>query len=372
MQIMKNQRFKMAVRLLTCLLILAAVAVQRNGSLFGHDFAATPQEDAAADSPIMATEDGAIIYSATIAKDIKGYGGSIPLQITVKDGKIAEIVPEKNAETPDFFTKVETEVIPKWIGVPVDDVAATDVDAVTGATLSSNAVNATVKASIAYAAKELGNLDSVSHNNSGAGQLFTVKNVAALIVILMAMILPLFVHNNRYRYLQLAINVVVLGFWCATFLSYSLMVNYLSNGVNLIMALPWILMLVSAFIYPYFGKKSHYCAWICPLGSLQELAGKSVKYKLKLPPSVAKGLACLQEWLWMALMFVMCAGIYFSWMDYELFSAFLFRQAGTGILIATGVFILLSFVVPRPYCRFVCPTGCLFQISQNTDQSNKE
>lgn len=361
---MTFQRIKMMVRLLTCLLMLAAVAVQRNGTLLGHDF--SKAETVVSDSetgPMVMDGDKMVINSAAIVKDVKGYGGNIPLEITVVDNKIADIKPGKNAESPEFFGKVEKELLPKWIGVPLEDAVNMKVDGVTGATLSSNATNATIRTAAAYAVKEMG--DSHIDDIADATPIFTVKNIAALIVILLAMTLPLFIHNKYYRYFQLGLNVVVLGFWCGTFLSYTVFVNYLSSGVNILVALPWLLMLVAAFIYPYFGKKSHYCRWICPLGSLQELAGKSVKYKLKISPKTLKALTKFHDWLWVALMFIMCAGIYSSWMDYELFTAFLFRQASIGVLIAAALFILLSFVVVRPYCRFICPTGCLFQIAQN-------
>lgn len=357
----------MAIRLLTCLMILSAVAIQRNGSLLGHDFAPIAAEDVSVDSPVMNTSDGIIINTAGLTEDIKGYGGATPLQIKIKGGKIAEIIPEKNAETPEFFGRVEKELLPKWIGVAVNDVADTKIDGVTGATLSSNAVNATIKSAMEYAMKESGAM-IYEESRSSASYQPTAKNIAAVVVILLAMILPLVIKDKRYRYVQLALNVVVLGLWCGTFLSYTLFVNYLSNGVNVLVSLPWILMLVAAFIYPYFGKKTYYCTWVCPFGSLQELAGKSVKYKLKLSPGTVKFLTAFQDWLWVALMFIMCAGIYSSWMDYELFTAFLFRQAGIGVLIAAAVFILLSFVVMRPYCRFVCPTGCLFKFSQISDK----
>lgn len=365
---MKFQRINMAVKLLTCLLILAAVAIQRNGALLGHEFAASAVVEQPVDSAVVAMPDGGlVINTTTIASDIKGFGGDIPLHITIRDGRIAQITPDKNAETPEFFDEVKAQLLPKWIGTPVDSVATIVIDGVTGATLSSNALNATIRKAIDYALKRVGNTEELYDKGHGS-QSFGIKEVVVLLVILMAMILPLFIKDQRYRYTQLALNVVVLGLWGGTFLSYELLVNYLSNGVNVLIAMPWLLMIVAALVYPYFGKKSHYCRWICPFGSLQELAGRVVKYKIKLSPKVLKGLNIFQTVLWAVLMFIMCAGIYTSWMDYELFTAFLFRQAVPAVFITAGLFVLLSFVVMRPYCRFVCPTGCLFQIAQNTKE----
>lgn len=355
----------MLVRFVTCFLILLAVAVQRNGSVFGHDVSVTESCDTVA-SPIV-TANGAIsINTSSIAGDIKGYGGPVPLEIIIADDKISDIKTLENSETEGFFERVRSGVMPKWIGTPVNEVADKEVDGITGATLSSNAVNATIKAGVAY---YQANYDTVKRNLVGNGAfVFSVRNIAVLIVVLCAAILPIFIRDRRYRYLQLALNVIVLGFWSGTFLSYEVFVNYISNGVNLGQSLAVLLMLVIAFVYPYFGRNSHYCTWVCPLGSLQELAGKTTKFKLRMSPKLVKGLTMFQECLWLALMFVMCAGIWFEWMDWELFTAFIFRQAASGILVAAILFIALSVVVNRPYCRFVCPTGCLFQITQNPDK----
>ena len=48
----------------------------------------------------------------------------------------------------------------------------------------------------------------------------------------------------------------------------------------------------------------------------------------------------------------------------EVFSAFIFQTASVFVLALGGVFLLLSFFVARPYCRFVCPTGTLFKIAE--------
>ncbi len=355
----------MLVRFLTCFLILAAVAVQRNESLLGHDVAAPAPSTADSVQPVRVENGVTIINTTTIASDIKGYGGPVPLEIRISDGRIASITALRNAESPAFFSKVDEQLIPKWIGVKVSDVQANQVDAVTGATLSSNAVNATIRKAIAYADE---NAATAEVTKSRFAEDFSVKKIAVLIVILCAAILPLFIKNQRYRYIQLGANVLVLGVWSGTFLSYEVFVNYIANGMNVWHSLAWLLMLVVAFIYPYFGRRSHYCTWVCPLGSLQELAGRCIRYKIPISARVVKILTRFQEWLWFALMLVMIAGIWFEWMNYELFTAFIVEQAAPGVLIAAIVLVLLSVVVMRPYCRFICPTGCLFQITQNPEK----
>lgn len=347
----------MFVRLLTCLLILAAVAVQRDGRLLGHEVDA-PAAEAPADSIVSYSGDTIIVNTTQLGADIKGFGGDIPLEIAVADGRIARITPLPNSETPAFFKRVSDNMIPQWIGMSVDSVATVEVDGVTGATFSSRATEATVKRGMEYIADVP--LPAPADDSSP----WDIAMVASLIVVLAAAVLPLFVHDRRYRYIQLGVNVIVLGLWTGTFVSYSLLVGYIANGANLLTAAVPLLMIVIAFVYPFFGHNGHYCAWVCPLGSLQELAGHSVRYKLRLSRRTLDILDAFHDWLWVALMVVMCAGIWFDWMDYELFTAFMFRQAAVAVIIVALLFVALSFVVMRPYCRFVCPTGCLFKINQ--------
>jgi len=92
-----------------------------------------------------------------------------------------------------------------------------------------------------------------------------------------------------------------------------------------------------------------------------------VKYKLKISPKVLKWLNRFHDGLWAALMLVMWCGVWFDWMNYELFSAFLFNQAAWGrdsscVAICRSQFCgattILSFRMPH---RFVIPYSTKIQ-----------
>jgi membrane bound regulatory protein len=178
----------------------------------------------------------------------------------------------------------------------------------------------------------------------------------------MAAIIPLFVKNKRYRIFQLLLNFVVLGLWGGTFISWSVLVGFMSGGMNVWISLIPIIMLITAFIYPLFGKKNYYCTHVCPLGSVQELAGMTNHNKLKMSKQTVQYLEHFRKLLFWVLMILMLAGVWSQWMDYELFVAFIFKSAAWVIILIAVVFILLSFFVPRPYCRFVCPMGSLLKL----------
>ncbi len=358
---MKKDKLAHLLRLFTIALMLVAVAANRDGRLLGTELATlNEEEDTATVQTIRTLDDGTIIVNTTaISKDVQGYGGPTPLSIYVKNGIVTEIKAEKNNETPDFFNQAFDYLSKKWQGKRTEEIMAMEPDGVTGATMSSNALTTNMRRGLT----QLPSPEVLSTDTDSNA--WTLTKIAVLLVAALGCVLPLFQRFKKYRTAWLCVNVVVLGLWGGTFLSHALFVNWLANGTNLLSSLALVLMLVAAFIYPLFGKKSHYCTWICPLGSLQDLAGKAnKKHKWHMSQQTAKRLTQFNELLWAALMLTMLTGVWFDWMDYELFTAFLFTAASPVVIAVAVLFVILSAFVPRPYCRFVCPTGCLLRLAQ--------
>ena len=103
-------------------------------------------------SDVMTKEaDGSyVVNTTTLCKDVKGYRGNTPLAIYIKKGKIVEIKPLANQETPNFFNRVKQGLLSKWNGMKASKAATVQVDGVTGATFSSKAVKENVKRGISY------------------------------------------------------------------------------------------------------------------------------------------------------------------------------------------------------------------------------
>ncbi len=344
--------------LLTCLMLIAAIAINRDHRIAGYDL--TKRHNLVESDTMVVLSDGTmVVNTADLGKDIEGYGGRVPLKIYLKDGKVDRIEAEPNAETPDFFNKAKVVLI-KWQGKTPEEGAAMKVDAVSGATYSSTAIIGNVRRGLAYAADKG---DAISGGTTSG---LLVKNIVLLVVVLAGAIVPLFKKGKGWHVAQMVLNVVVTGLWCGTFLSYSRLIYFASSGFSLMVPLASIVMLIAAFVYPLFGRKSYYCSHLCPLGSAQELAGMACRRKIKMSRGLVKALETFRIILWGVLTVLVLVGVWTAWTDYELFAAFVFRSASVGILIAAAAFLLLSVVVPRPYCRFVCPTGTLFKVAQNS------
>ena len=374
----KRQRKGFWARLLSLVvvvLILAAAAILRDGRILGHDLREAHEAKALKNDTLEVTPDGAfVVNTKPLAKDVQGYGGPVPLKIHIKDGRVAAVEAEPNAESPDFFNRAK-ELLNHWQGKSVDEAMSEEVDAVSGATFSSRAIIANMQRGLAYAKQhgqwgEGGSVGAFGTSASpieggSAGALETsAPPIVALIVVLLGAVVPLFYNNRRLHLVQLAVNVVVLGLWTGTFVSYTLFLRIFAGGVSLsaigVLAAP-LLMLIVALIYPLAGRSGHYCANICPFGSAQELAGKLSRRKLRITPRVLKLLSVLRNLLWGVLMALLLTGTCTAWIDYELFTAFLYSSASVWVIVLAALFLVLSVWVPRPYCRFVCPTGALIK-----------
>lgn len=345
--------------LLFVFLIMASAAMMRDHRLLGHNLEQTETNTAT-----TVNEDGSVIVNTTtLAPSVIGYSGPVPVEIIISDNRVTAITPLENAETPGFFNSViSSGILDRWIGKTPAEALEEQVDGVTGATYSSEALIANVHAGLSHYLSDSSMAVAKAPDRD-------VAFYAALIVLLMAAIIPLFVKNGRYRIVQEILNVAVLGFWAGTFIDYTLMLRIISNGIGVSASIITILILVIAFIYPLFGKPGYYCAQVCPLGSLQELAARcNTAHRLHLSTRTVKTLTQFRQWLWAILLLCLWTGYATSWIDYELFTAFMVNEAATGVLVAGAVVLLLSFFITRPYCRFVCPTGSLLRCAQNINQ----
>jgi len=391
-----NKKIEHIIGLLVVVLMLVAVAIRRDGTVLGQQVVGT---DMVSSTPSTSAEmkhaalpsaqvckqlgisdvnelkvvspnswtlsDGRILYSSELlGQDIIGYAGNTPLFVLTKGQSILHVVCGPNRESPGFFRKVQRRgLFDKWDGRTFEQASKLQVDGVSGATFTSQAVIDNMKVLIPV----------MSHDKKGQSHsLFAIQLdgtqmvtlFACLCVLLFGIATATFLKGKRWRMIQLLLNLGVLGFWTGSFISLPLMVGWLSHGANLTSGLVILLILILAIVMPLLGKKSYYCTYVCPFGAAQELMGHLGPKRWKIPTKVMKVLHYTRKGITMTLLLLMWTGITFDLINYEVFSAFLFDQASLFVLVLAGVSLLLSLVVSRPYCRFVCPTGQLLKWSE--------
>ena len=281
--------------------VLATGAAMRDGKLLGHDLRATQDQAATTrqrgDTLSLQPDGGIVVNTKPLAKDVSGYGGPVPLRIHISNSGIVTKIEALPNSETPDFFDSAKELFARWQGKTVDQALAMKVDGVSGATFSSKAIIENMRRGLAYAKHDA---EAAQASSAGAG--WTVGGVAAPLV-----------------------------------------------------------MVIVALAYPLAGKQGHYCAHMCPFGSAQELAGKLTRRKPRMSPRLSKALTTFRRVLWGVLMALMLTGTWTAWMDYELFTAFLYTSAPIAVTVIAALFLVLSVWVPRPYCRFVCPTGTLIR-----------
>ena len=104
-----------------------------------------------AQSVMTKEKDGTyIINTTTLAQDVEGYNGPTPVEVYIKKNKIVKVVPLKSQEGPKYVAKVKKGMLPSYEGMNVKKGNVQDVDAVTGATFTSDAIKENVRRAVAY------------------------------------------------------------------------------------------------------------------------------------------------------------------------------------------------------------------------------
>ena len=100
---------------------------------------------------VITKEDGmTVVNTTTLATDVEGSAGTTPVKIYIKKNKIERIEALPNMETPKYWVRIKKSILDKWNGLSVSDAAKQQVDVVTGATYSSEAVIENVRRGLNY------------------------------------------------------------------------------------------------------------------------------------------------------------------------------------------------------------------------------
>lgn len=310
---------------------------------------------------------GWLINSRPYAGDVSGFGGPTPVWIYLNtDNQVERILPGENSETATFFERaLNGGILERWRGVAASQADEQEVDAVSGATYSSRALTANVQAA----------LSAFTHQReapASAPSIGWLRTVAVALVLLLGIYVSLFRRGNpTWRLVQLALNVVVTGFWCGQFLSVSLLRGWIEGGFHFISFLPAVLMLAVALVMPLFGRRRHYCTWVCPYGSLQALAYALPVPKLKLSAGALRVMHRVRTVVLALLLLALWLGFGASLLDYEPFTAFLFTTAAPAVLVLAAAFVVLAVFVPAPWCHALCPMGELLNLAEPSKKQKK-
>ena len=288
----------------------------------------------------------------------QGYGGPFVLGICImEDGKIHEIIPLDHKETPAFVKKIEdAKYRDQFIGKGVsnDFIVGVDINAVSGATVTTMAAAQAIRNGAHLAAVEKFKLDPKWKKVPWK---FGLDEILILVIFVLAFV-PKIYKEKPWKYIYLAATIAVVGFYLNATIS-------LGNIVGLALGyipgvkdhLIWWILVVGTVLGVIILGKNVYCYRVCPFYGIEYILQKISGMKLNPSRALLKRARSIVNFLlWLSLMVIFLSK-HPALGSYEPF-AMMFSLNGVGIQwFILPVTLIGSFFMSTFWCRFFCPCG---------------
>lgn len=308
------------------------------------------------------------LATMAVASDINGYAGPLNLLVSMSDqGVIRGVKYVYSNETPSYIENISTWLNQlSGLSIKAQSLDLTTLDAMSGATISSQAALASIRKSSQIAGQVAFAQNFVAQNKNPQWQehLFTLK--WWLLVIVLLLFLPVyFSASDKPRIGYQVLVLVVLG------VVYNMLITEI-DLVNISMGqLPsfdvnpyWYLLTGFVLVYSVlFGQV--YCGYICPFGAMQELIsrlGRWVGLRRYANYHIDKVARYLKYVLLSLALMVVWIAKDISWITFnpmQYFFSFNFKSWLLGI---TLVSLLGALFYYRFWCRYFCPAGVFFAL----------
>jgi Na+-translocating ferredoxin:NAD+ oxidoreductase RnfG subunit len=323
------------------------------------------------------TEGGQIVFrdetkrNYVVISEAEGYGGPLVVGIRASDktegekstdasGRVVEILSLENKETPSFFAKVQKKgFFRQFAGKKVssDFMLGEDIDAVSGATITSMGYTTAVRNAMHIAATEHFKLKP---DWKQPAWIFGLNEIGLIGVFALAFFVS-YVRGPVAKYGRLAMPVVALsivGIYTNSSVSIGQMAGIIMGYIpDFKQHLLWWIMMAGMFGSVLFLGKNIYCAQVCPFQYVERALNKISGVNLAVRPGMQKKARTVVAWMtWTALMLIFLSS-HPTLGSFEPF-AMMFSLTGLGVqwyilpLSLIGSFFVLNF-----WCRLFCPVG---------------
>lgn len=306
----------------------------------------------------------AAFASAPLAEGIRGYAGPIQLLITLgRDGQLRAVRYLASAETHSYIAGIDL-----WLAglTPADlrngPLSLEGYDALSGATVSSQAALATINAAARGASRQLWGLGVPPEAQGPAPWRAPDFWAVALLLLLFV---PIYRSGrDRPRLLLQLMSLGLLGFGFNSLVTEIDLAN-LSLGLWPAAGnwTRWLLLGFVALSVPLFGPV--WCGYLCPYGALQEFCSRLGRWH-GWRRYAQRPLDQLLRYLKYLLLGALLAAVWLSgdprWAGIDPMQKLFTGHPGfvLGALAALG--LLGSLVFYRLWCRYLCPLGAALNL----------
>lgn len=315
-----------------------------------------------ANPPHYKSGEGVVAFNTyDITPSIKGYAGPIKLLLALSpDGKITGIKILEHKETKNYVHYMETpEYLGRFLGKGVNDPFEIDkdIDGISRATVSVEAMAWTVRESSRIVASNVLNLD-IKHE--GVRKTFSSGWFIYILIFSLSFVFYFITRKSkkhlRIRDFSLVLSIPVIGIYLSG--PFSIL-----HIFNIFMLRPssaylWYVTIISTILSIVIAGR-FYCGWLCPFGALSEFIGRLPFRKWAIPIET--------DDRWRELKYIilgLAAIIVFTSRrvesgNYETYVT-LFSFHGNYLTWSLVVITLLANIkIERFWCRYLCPVAAL-------------
>jgi len=305
---------------------------------------------------------GYVFSSADFAPEVRGFGGRLNLAIrTDASGKLIDLLIVRSNETPSYLGSLRDWLDSLKGQSTFGPEPLAGVNAVAGATVSSEAVLAAVRTSGQQFAAEV-----LKSGPYGEKHFARVADMASLYLLATALLAFVAIRASRAwsRVAVLALTFLLGGVvlnaqysseQIATLLSLDVPRAELTGVFLLVVGVPILVLL--------FGNL--YCGYLCPFGAAQELLGYVLPRRFRLAP--ARDPMRATRFIKYIVLAVFILGFFLA-RDRRtlgadpLTSVFALRTSQPWMLAIVGAALIGSLLHARFWCRYLCPAGAFLSL----------
>ncbi|HCO94158.1 MAG TPA: hypothetical protein DIU00_09440 [Phycisphaerales bacterium] len=315
---------------------------------------------------------GYIFSSEDLAPEVRGFGGKINLAIYVddRDGSLIGFHMMRSNETPAYL-----ELLSEWcdslIGRKLFQSGPfADIQAVTGATVSSEAIVSALETSgQRFAAEVLSRpTDPLAEQPAHRAKYLPDTQAIYLIAAFALALIVTYLGGFWSRLVVLCLSLGIGGIWLNAQYSSEQIVTILSGYTPAIAVTgAFLLVVVVPLLVIIFGNL--YCGYICPFGAAQELIGYILPERFK-PPISNESMRKARFVKYVILLIVVI--VFFASRDRTTLVAdplisvfggrFTTGDFRSAFLFVVAAALLGSLFWPRFWCRYLCPAGAFLSI----------
>ncbi len=310
--------------------------------------------------PYFLSDSNIIAFNSyDIRPDIKGYAGPIKVLIALdSDGIIRGVKIIEHRETRNYVHYMETmEYLSQFIGKSVRDPFEIDrdIDAISRATVSVEALTRTVRESSRLMASKLFHMEFQEKKR----KVGSMVNLLAYIILFTSAILFYYLTRLKKSFLRLrdillVLSILILGLYLSSPFSILHVFNLLllRQSSSLLFYLLTGTILLSILIAGRF-----YCGWLCPFGALSEFIGRIPLRKWTINEDNDMKWRRLK---YVLLFLIMIPVLLTGRSEFGMYEAYLTLFSFHGNIlqwVLMSLMLIANLKVRRFWCRYLCPAG---------------